>query len=374
MSVTIVNRYLVREMAMAWIAVAVVLVAVLFTNRFIRYLGDAASGSLPGDSILLLMGYKALSYTPLVIPGSLFLGIILALGRFYRDSEMAALSACGVGPGRIYRSVMLLALPLALVVAWLSLSIAPWAAHEGRVAEGAARENVEIAIVRPGQFMTSSRVDGVFYIEAIDSATNQMHDVFIQSRRGDEQIILASRSGVLRVDPQSGDRYLVLLDGRRYDGLPGEGAWRQMRYASHGVRIAEGEPSAPRTRRDGMRTEELMAARDDPGAIAELQWRMSMPLMVLVLAVIAVPLGKSSPREGRYARLLAAVLVFAVYANLLAVSQGWIEDGAIPPGLGVWWVHVLALLAALIVLARQYRWGVSVSGASRSATASRSRR
>jgi len=356
LSVSIVNRYLVREMGLAWIAVTVVLVAVLFTNRFIRYLGDAASGALPGDSILLLMGYKALSYTPLVIPGSLFLGIILALGRFYRDSEMAALSACGVGPGRLYRAVAMLAVPLAILVAWLSLSIAPWAAHQGRVAEGAARDNVEISIVRPGQFMSSARVAGVFYIEAIDRDTNQMRDVFIQSRRGDEQIVLASRSGVLRVDPETGDRYLVLLNGRRYDGLPGEATWRQMRYDTHGVRIAEGEPSAPRTRRDGMRTDELLAS-GEPGALAEVQWRLSMPLMVLVLALIAVPLGRSSPREGRYARLLVAVLVFAVYANLLAISQGWIEDGVIAPALGVWWVHTFAALGALVGLARQYHWG-----------------
>lgn len=353
MHFSIISRYLVREVAFSWLAVTVVLVAVLFTNRLIRYLGDAASGSLPGDIILLLMGFKALSYTPLVIPGSFFLGIILAMGRLYRDSEMAAMGACGIGPGNLYRALALLALPLTLLVSWLAVEVGPWAAREGRAAEQVARETVEIQAVRPGRFIQSSRADGMFYIERFAEDGERMRDVFLQTMQNGEQILLAAREGFIQVDPDSGDHFLVLLDGYRYDGLPGQMEWRTMRYAVHGVRISEGEPPAVRTRRDGMRTTDLWGSAD-PRETAELQWRLSMPLMVITLGLIAVPLSRGSPRDGRYGRLLLAVLIYAVYSNALTVSQGWLEDGWLPTWIGLWPVHAIVAAIGVVWLLHQY--------------------
>lgn len=353
MRFSIISRYLVREITLAWLAVTVVLVAVLFTNRLIRYLGDAASGALPGDIILLLMGFKALSYTALVIPGSFFLGVVLAMGRLYRDSEMAAMGACGIGPGNIYRAVALLALPLTLLVGWLSIEIGPWAAREGREAEQVARETVEIQAIRPGRFIQSSRADGMFYIERFAADGERMRDVYLQTRQGDEQVMLAAAEGFIQVDPDTGDQYLVLLDGHRYDGFPGQSQWRVMEYAVHGVRISEGDPPTVRTRRDGIATAQLWGS-DDLGERAELQWRLSMPLMVITLGLIAIPLSRSSPRDGRYGRLLLAVLIFASYSNALTVAQGWLEDGRLPLWLGLWPVHVLVAGIGLIWLAGQY--------------------
>lgn len=357
MPVSIVSRYLAREMVQASVAVTIVLVTVLFTNRFIRYLGDAASGSLPSDSILLLMGYKALSYTPLILPGSLFLGIVLAMGRFYRDSEMSAFNACGVGPGQIYRAVALLAGPALVLVAWLALSIAPWAVHQGRIAEGNARDNVEIDLVRPGRFLESAQTEGVFYIEGINADGDRMEKVFLQTTQGEQKIVLSSEYGQIRVDSETGDRYLVLLDGHRYDGIPGQASWRMMDYSRHGVRIARGEPEAVDARLEGMRTAELWIS-DDPRAAAELQWRLSMPLMVLALALMSVPLSKGTPRDGRYGRVLLAVLIFALYANALAVGQGWLEDGAMPVSIGLWWVHAVAFGFTGLWLLQQYGRGL----------------
>lgn len=351
--IAIVTRYLIREIAQAWLAVTAVLVAVLFTNRLVRYLGDAASGALPGDIVMQLMGYKALSYMALAIPGSFFLGIILALGRLYRDSEMAALGACGVGPGTLYRALFMLAAPLTLVIAWMALDMGPWAAREGDAAEELARETVEIQAIRPGRFIESSRADGMFYIEGFSDDGERMQDVFLQTRQGDEQILLAADEGYVETDPETGDQYLVLLDGHRYDGIPGQAQWRQYRYQVHGVRITEGEPPALRVDRDGKPTAELWRS-GDLRDISELQWRLSMPVMVVTLGLMAIPLSRSSPRDGRYGRLLLAVLVYAVYSNGLTVSQGALEDGTLPPWLGLWPVHAVVAVLALLWLARQY--------------------
>lgn len=358
---SIINRYLVREIALSWMAVTVVLVAVLFTNRLVRYLGDAASGALPGDVILVLMGYKALSYTGLVLPGSFFLGVILALGRLYRDSEMAAMGACGIGPRHLYHALALFALPLTLLVAWLAVDVGPWAAREGREAEQLARETVEIQALRPGRFIQSSRAEGMFYIERFSEDGERMRDVFLQTRQGGEQVLLAADEGYIDVDPDTGDQYLVLVDGRRYDGNPGSLQWRSMEYHLHGVRISEGEPPDVRLRRDGIPSRNLWGS-DDIREIAELQWRLSMPLMVITLGLIAIPLSRSSPRDGRYGRLLLAVLIYAVYSNGLTLAQGWMEDGVVPVVVGVWPVHLVAAGIGVLWLMKQYGllgWGGS---------------
>ncbi|MFO7858697.1 MAG: LPS export ABC transporter permease LptF [Ectothiorhodospiraceae bacterium] len=357
MTIGIVARYLVREITLAWLAVTAVLVVVLFTNRLVRYLGDAASGSLPGDIVLQLMGYKALSYLALAVPGSFFLGIVLALGRLYRDSEMAALAACGVGPGALYRALFVLAVPLTVVISWLALDVGPWAARSGDTAEERARETVEIQAIRPGRFIQSERADGMFYIEGFSEDDQRMRDIFLQTRQGGEQVLMAAPEGYVEVDPESGDQYLILLDGHRYDGLPGQNQWRSYDYALHAVRVAEGEPPSVGIDRDGRRTRSLWRS-GDPRDLSELQWRLSMPVMVLTLGLLAIPLSRSSPRDGRYGRLLLAVGVYAVYSNALTITQGALEDGALPPWIGLWPVHLAVAALAVGWLARQYGWRV----------------
>lgn len=358
MKLSIVSRYLIREIGLAWLAVTLVLVVVLFTNRLVRYLGEAASGSLPGDMILLLMGYKALSYTALVLPGSFFLGIILALGRLYRDSEMAAMGACGIGPGHLYRALTLLMIPLTLFVGWLAMDVQPWAAREGREAEQLAQQAAEVHALRPGRFLQPSQGDGMFYIERVSDDGEGMRDVFLQINRGDEQILVRADEARIDVNEETGAQYLVMLEGYRYDGEPGGEGWRIMDFDTHGVRISQGDPPRVHMRRKGLPTSELLQSTSR-GDRVELQWRLSMPIMVLTLGLIAIPLSRGSPRDGRYGRILLAVLLYAVYSNALTVAQGWLEDGRIPLWVGLWSVHLLVAGLGIAWLARQYglpRW------------------
>ncbi|KAB7628339.1 LPS export ABC transporter permease LptF [Alkalilimnicola sp. S0819] len=354
MRLSIVARYLIREVVQAWLAVTLVLVAVLLTNRLVRFLAEAASGEIPGDVVLALLGYKALSHLGLVLPASFFLGVVLAFGRLYRDTEMAALGACGIGPRRLYQALLLLAVPLAGVVGLMALQLGPWADRAGEQLQLEAQQRVDVAGLRAGRFLQIQDLSGTFYLERFSADGSRMEDVFVQTRgEGGELVLIAAARGRQEIHPETRDRHLVLEDGYRYQGVPGSPQWRVVRFERHGVLIREAEVGEARLRHGGMPTEVLLAS-DAPRLRAELQRRLSAPLMVFVLALLAVPLSRSSPRDGRYGRLLAAVLVYAIYSNLLTVAQGWMEDGDLPVALGLWWVHGLLAALGLILLWREY--------------------
>ena len=180
-----------------------------------------------------------------------------------------------------------------------------------------------------------------------------MHNVFLQRNvpDGSVQVVVAARGEqVVGEDPDS--RMLVLNDGRRYEGVPGAARFRVLEFGEHGIpyRLPGVEPEEPRPR--ALRTAELLHA-GDPASVAELQWRLSVPLSTLLLGFLAVPLARSQPREGRYGRIAAGLLIFIVYFNLLSAAKAWTEAGRIAPELGLWWVHGGLFLFAVLLLAMQ---------------------
>lgn len=344
------SRYLIKEVGLVWIAVTVVLLAVLLTNYLARIMSDAAGGELPASAILHIVGLTTLGHFGPLLPAAFFLAVVLAFGRLYRDSEMPALAAVGVGPARLYRALIMLAVPVALLVAWLALWGAPWADRQMSQVRAEAQRTLELESLRAGRFLTSKRASGMFYMEEI-APDGDMQEVFLQTMSGEQTVVVTARRARLSTDEQTGERFLVLEDGYRFEGIPGSASWRIVRFAEHGVRV--GDPPIPpaSVRRQGLPVELLLAAPTRENWV-ELQWRLSMPLMVLVLTWVAVPLSKSEPREGRYAKMVSAVLVFAVYLNLLKAAQEWVREGQLPLWLGIWWVHLLVIGfgGALLVL------------------------
>lgn len=352
MKLSVLSRYLAKEVLQALVAVTLVLIAVLLTNRLVRYLADAASGNLPTDVIFHLLGLQMVVYLGMVLPAAFFLAVVLAFGRLYRDSEMAALTACGVGARELYRALYLVAVPLAVLVAALAFWLGPLAAQATARVQAQALQDVELEGVQAGRFISFRQAGRTFYAESVSEDGRRMENVFVQSERGDRMVLITARSARQQRDPETGDRYVVLKDGYRYEGVPGQASWRRLEFVEHGVLIAQ-QPVAVRSRVAAMPTTSLwgMSHRN---AKAELQWRLSMPLSVLLLTLVAVPLSKAEPREGRYGKLLTAVLVYVLYSNGLSMSQDWMRDGAIPPAIGLWWVHLLLLCAGLYWLRRRY--------------------
>ncbi len=355
----VTDRYFAREILQTLLAVAIVLLVIFLSNRVVAYLAQAASGQLPARVIWTLVMLKTIKYLILLLPLAFYLAILLVQGRMYRDNEMVALQACGVGYGRLYRPVGLIGIPLALLLGWMSLQAVPWtAAVEYRILDD-VRKDLDVGVVQAGQFRESSDGRRIVYAESVSADGRRMRNVFIRVRgSGRETILLTARQAVLEADAASGARYLVLLDGYRYDGEPGRADYRVTRFARHGFLIDNIQGGRPlRRKRNSIATQKLLAS-GKPGDIAELHWRLSVPLSVLVLALLALPLGHSSPRKGQYGKLFVAILIYILYVNLLGLAQSWTEKGRIPPSIGLWWVHLLVagLGAVLLVRRRRLRW------------------
>jgi lipopolysaccharide export system permease protein len=347
----ILDRYIFREVAQSWLGVTMVLLAILLTNQFARVLGDVAKDRFPKEAIFQIIGLTALQYLTILVPIGLFLAVMLALGRLYRDSEMPAMMACRVGPADVYRPLSWLMIPLALGVGWLAVEVAPTALAQIERIGVEARRNADLASIEPGRFTSDSSQGAVVYAENV-VGPGAVENVFLQRLRDDTvEVVIAERGEQVESDDPS-TRYFVLRNGRRYEGVPGTSTFRVMEFAEHGIPYRLPNISDPDLEPRAMTTRALLASADVE-EIAELHWRIGIPLATMVLAIFAVPLSRSQPRQGRYGRLAIGLLVFIIYFNLLSAGKAWVEQGTVPPEVGLWWVHGLMLLGAFAMLGAQ---------------------
>lgn len=348
----ILDRYLFREAGLTWLAVTLVLLAIMLSTRFARFLGLAASGGLPEDLLLKVVALSSIQYLVILIPVSLLLAIMLALGRLYRDSEMAAVAACGVGLGMLYRPFIRLAVALAAITAILSFALSPWAGRTADFLIKQAQQQLAFSAFEPGQFRTIPGVPAVFYVASRDAETGQMEEIFVRDYGEGRAGVLSARRGQERTDAQTGDRTLALQHGYRYEGVAGTGAWRVLEFDENGFRFPAPEFVYEVGKRKIAPTAALIES-GRPEDLAELQWRASAPITVLLLALLAVPLAHTTPRQGRYGKLVFGIVAYVIYVNILGVAQAWVGKGLIPAWLGMWWVHALVLLAAVWLYMRR---------------------
>jgi lipopolysaccharide export system permease protein len=346
------ERYVLGEVWRSWLAVTGVLLLILVSNQIARILSQAAANGFPRDVVLALVGWSSLQNLTVLVPVGMLLAIVLALGRLHHENEMAAASACGIEPERLYRPIAALAVPIALILCWLTLDVAPRATARVQAVRAEALRDAEFGDLEAGKFRSFGG-RGVFYAGRVgDDGT--LHDVFVQ-RQLDERLEVAVAARARHaLTPDGRTRIVTLEDGERYDGTPGEHAFRRVRFAAYSIPVQVPDPEAGQRKRRELPTARLQDSAL-PADRAELQWRLSLPLMVLTLALLAVPLAALAPRQGRYARLAHAILLYFVYTNLLAAAQMWVERGRVPAVVGLWWVHLLVLALALWLLQRQSR-------------------
>ena len=348
----LISRYVLRETFSSWLIVTTVLVVIFMSNQFAETLDDAAGNELPRSAVFAVLALTSLQYITWLAPIGLFLGILLALARMNRDSEMVALEACGVGPPRLLIPISVLTLILSTTVAWLSLVGTPEASRQVEQIRLEAQESLEIGVLEAGTFTSPDSGETIIYAQEVTG--NEIHDVFIQRNDGNGVVVIVAARGERRVEAD-GQLTFVLYDGRRYEGVPGERNFRIVEFAEHGMPVRLVERSGGEQPVE-TKTLAALAGSPDPADRAELQWRISSPLSLFVLALLAVPLSRSRPREGRYARLGVGILVYITYLNLLSIARAWVEREQVPDWLGVWWVHVLLGVLGLVLLARQSGW------------------
>jgi len=345
----ILQRYIWRELALNFVAVTIVLLAILLVYQGGAVLARAAELKYPGQVVLRLLALGIVQNLSLLLPFGLVLGIVLALGRLYHESEMVAAQACGLGAWRSYQNVLALALPVALLAAWLNLWLAPRAAAAETALRAEALRSALLAPLAPGQFRSLNGGRAVVY--ARTALTNgELGDVFIKrsTEAGVETTVARRARYGLSADGRS--QIITLYDGERLEGQPGNARFRRLRFASQTIPIPVSVPQETVTELNARDSFELLGS-DLPSEQAELQGRASWALMALVMAACAVALARVQPRRGRYARVGWAILLFALYANLLQVASLWLERGRAPAAIGLWWVHLLFALLALALTA-----------------------
>lgn len=353
----IISRYLTREVLQTLLAVLVVVLLIFMGRYFAIYLADAASGEIAGNIVLEILLLRTLTSLNVMIPFTLFIAVMLAFGRLYKDSEMAAMAACGIGPNQVMSTVIGIALMCSVVVAGLSFWASPWANEQTLQTREQAQADTLFASVAAGQFNEVGDDELVFYVEEISEDRSRLRDVFIQTTSNGRLDIYSAKSGYQYTDPQSGQRYLVLVDGYRYQGLPGEADFTIHQFEKNAVHLQEQTVEPLRRKRSAIANADLWQSTQRADQ-AELHWRFAMPVAALLLPVLGVMLSRTSPRQGRFAKLFIAIFLFVIYYNGLGVGMSWIERGKVPAELGLWWVHGLLLMLIAVLALRHWggRW------------------
>ena len=349
------DRYIFREVAVTCIAVTFVLLVILLSNQLARVLSQAAANDFPREVVFTLIGLTSVGYLTVVVPVGFFLAIMLGLGRLYHESEMAAIQSCGVGPGGLFRPIGVLGLAVAALLVWLSFWAIPGAAARAQQIRVEALRDAQFGALAPGRFRTFGGGNIVFYAERVDD-NRILHNVNVFVDRTDEpgkegtMEIWAATRAEQRGAGQA-EQTFILYDGRRYEGVPGSGEFRVIQFAEGGIPIRLGELSNAKSKAELKLTRDLLKS-SDPADAAELQARISSPILALVLMVLAVPLARLRPRQGRFGRIGIAILAYFLYSLVLDAARTWVESALVPVFVGIWWVHALALCVGLWLLAR----------------------
>jgi lipopolysaccharide export system permease protein len=342
----LLDRYLFREFAQATFATLVVLLMVSLGGVFADVLSDIARGRVPAAMMLSQLGLQLLRFLPLILPLGMMLGLLLAMGRLYRDSEMPVLTSVGMGPRRMLRPLMLLVVPVVLAIAACSLWLGPWAQRTSDAMIVAANRTLMVAGLEPGRFTELPGGDGVVYVGSMSNDGTQLSRVFVYRQDGDRLDVTTARKGRMSFE-NSQNRYLTLDNGFRVEGPLGAGRdFRMMRYASNELRLPEGQQEGAPDDPEALSTPALFGD-PRPEAGAQVHRRIAPPLLALAFALLAIPLARSSPRQARYGSVILGLLAYLVGVMLMLLGTDWLAAGKLPMALGLWWLVLPVLGVAL---------------------------
>ena len=342
------RRALLRELIFNYFGVFLILLTITLTTLFIRLLGEAARGELAVEAVLAFLGFGIFNFLPLLFSLTLFISIIMALSRAYRESEMVVWFSAGLGLSAWVRPVMSFALPVVLAISVLNLVVIPWALSKKDEFRQVLDNRDELSVISPGMFTESRQSDKVYFVEGLEANGTLVKNVFMQSVENGTLGITVAQTGTHR-QLASGERYLVLDNGRRYEGVPGQADYKIAEFGQYWMRL---EPQAVALHRDyganALPTRTLLT-QPTPINLAEFVWRCGFPLSAAILALLAIPLSFVNPRAGRSFSLILALLVFVIYNNLLGVVEAWVEQQKIPFVVGLLGVHIVMVTIMLLM-------------------------
>lgn len=344
------NRYLEREVIAALSGVLLVMLMVVFGGLLTDVLNKIARGRIPAQLLFSQIGLRIPDALTLLLPLASLLGVLLAYGRLYRDSEMSVLAAAGYGPLHTLRPL----LRIGAVLVAMQLALAFFLAPSGRAIAHdmvvSMQRSVAVAGLTSGRFVELPGGAGVLYVSRVSADMREVEELMLVRERDGGRLVLTARSGTIGVNPITEDILLRLEAGERVDGRPGEPGYRRIRFETADIAIPKQPVDAGDDPIQSRSTRELWQA-DDIESSAELTRRMAQPIVLAMLLLLAPIMAQGAPRQPRYDKLVVAILLYVTYANLVELARVWAVTGTLPSWLGTWWVH--ALFAVVVVIA----WG-----------------
>lgn len=352
----IVDRYLLTEVLKTFLAIVFVLMLIVASLLFLRTLEEVSLGGLNADLVLRFLGLQIVRDLSSLLPPAFFIAALAALSRLARDSELIALNACGIGPRRVYRALLILALPVGLITGWLALTQQPWAAAQiAAIRLEQKGQAAQVAGLQAGRFYLEDAGNLVVYIGGIDRVKG-LERVFILDRRDKIARVVVSEGGGHRLDESTGDHLVTLSNGYRFDGNAGEGAYMIGDFDSYEIRLRNSAESRQvPNKRSAAPSADLWRSSSVEDR-AELEHRLSAPLAILTLAIMTVPLVAISPRQRTTGRLFLAFIAYFAFFNLQRLAESWLASGVTPPWLTSQWYQLLILALVYAVLVPDTLW------------------
>ncbi len=350
----IINRASYREVAVTTLGIAVVLLIVMSMMNLTLLLGRAVRGGATESVLYVLLGYQMLGKIDVLLPLAFYLGILMTLSRWYRDSEMTVLAACGIGLTHFLRPVMLIGLTLGVVVMAASFYSTPLAVRQIEKVKTQSTHRAEPHQVAPGVFTESAGTGQILYAERVHR-NGDLEGIFISSLEAGSQGVLVAKSGRPFTDSKTGDKFVALRDGALYEGVPGAANYRILEFSVYSLRIEPRIIDEPLVPMAGQLNFALLGQLGNPEASAELHWRLGKTIVLFVLALYALVFAYTDARRGRMSNFFVAIVVYFVYSNLLGIGETMLQRGRVPSVLGLWWVHSGMLLVAAYLLWRRSR-------------------
>jgi lipopolysaccharide export system permease protein len=349
----IIARYLIKEIAQTLFAVCLVLMLIGLSGQLVGVFSDVAEGTLSVNSVMLVLGLKALKMLLVILPLSLYLAVLMTLSRFYQSNEMAAISASGISQVYVMQVVVSFAFLFSILVGIFSFQITPWANSLYLDVIAKTKNTSELEGMTAGRFREATSGVGVMYVEGLNDEHTQMQGVFIQQRlKNNAELVIRANKGRREINSQTGDRFMVLENGVRSQRTNGKLDYTIIEFEEHGVRMHEKAYASQQKKHTAIPTLDLLK-KDTLVYKAELHSRLAPILLCLLLAALAVPLSQTSPRQGRYLRLGLGLFVYIIFTNLIYVGKSWITLGKVPAVVGLWWVHLILLMLVILLLMQQ---------------------
>lgn len=357
----IIDRYLTREVTKLVVLGCIILIVIFATISSAELLGEASAGLVPVDIVIALVLLQTLNALGLLLPTALYFSVVVALGRLYTDSEMTALSASGVSELRVLRAVFRVSLIVAILAGILAIYTRPWAYQTSYVLEAKAAASLDFSKLKAGEFYEFTRSNIIIFAQGINRKDNRLQNVFLQQNQGDKTQVISAKQAYFAPATWTSASALVFSEGFAYV-LDRRGK-KDMIIKFGTLRLVRDDDDDDDSTKIGYKRKaeptKNLARSDQPKDIAEFQWRLSTPLATMLLGLLGVPLSRSAPGQGRYARLFIAVIVYAIYFNLAGMAKTLVEQGQVGALPGVWWAHALPIVLLLILLLRpmqRIRW------------------